>query len=367
MAQHGWYHRPRTTRSRASGTHEGDGQLSDPADDTPRPAPGGAPPPGLSTPPADPGPAPLGGPGAPPPGAPGASGDGEAPTEPTGGDRGVRYEFTRARDALRRMIDAHVALAKAELGLITDRAKVAIALVAGALALVIFAALVATVGTPLFLGEWVFGSMGWGILHGVLFGLSVAVALVLRALDFSAARLGWTLVAAAFVGFVIGAVFFLNLPHNAWVWVGDQLDVQTTLDIDPAYRPLVIAAAAGAFVGAVVGLVLGIWKGRSFSGAIGGLLGGAIALGAFCAFTAISFSVECAVGLGIAVTMAVWPVFAARPLMDGTYDWDAFAASYWPGLTVETIRATIEEVKLRLPDMPSRPGRPSMPGRGGGR
>jgi hypothetical protein len=354
VAQRRWYHRSRRARACAVGTHEGDGQLSDPAEDTPRPAPGGAPPPtGGPTPPA--------GPGTPPPG------DGGASPEPAAGDRGVRYGFTRAKDSLRRMIDAHVALAKAELGLITDRAKVALALVAGALALVVFAALVVTVGTPLFLGEWIFGSMGWGILHAVLFGFAVAVALVLKALDFSAARLGWTLVAAAFVGFVIGGIFFLNLPHNAWVWVGDQVDVQTTLDIDPAYRPLAVAAAIGAIVGAVLGLIIGIWKGRSFSGAIGGLLGGAIALGALCAFTAISFSVECAVGLGIAVMLAVWPVFASRPLLDGSFDWDAFAASYWPGLTIETIRSTIEEVKLRLPDMPSRPGRPSMPGRGGQR
>ncbi len=277
----------------------------------------------------------------------------------------MRYELGMARAALKRMIDAHVALAKAEIGLIASKAGVALGLVAGALALVIFAALVATVGTPLFLGEWIFGSMGWGILHGVLFGLAVAVALMLRALDFSAARLGWTLVAAAFVGFLVGGVFFLNIPHAGWVWVGDQVDVQTTLEIDPAYRPLVVAASIGALVGAVLGLIVGAWKGRSFSAAIGGLLGGALALGAFCAFTAISFSAECAVGLGIAVTLVAWPVFAVRPLVDGTFDWNAYTAQYWPGLTVEIVQETIEQVKLRLPDMPSRPARPSMPGRGG--
>lgn len=331
----------------------GDGQLSDPVDDTPRPAPDGTPPPaGGSTPPA--------GPGAPSSGDAGAPGDASA-GGPAAGARGVRYEIGMARAALKRMIDAHVALAKAEIGLIAGKAKVTIALVAGALALVIFAALVATVGTPLFLGEWIFGSMGWGILHAVLFGLAVAVALVLRALDFSAARLGWTLVAAAFVGFLVGGIFFLNLPHAAWAWVGDQVDVQTTLEIDPAYRPLVVAAAIGALVGAVLGLVVGAWNGRSFSAAIGGLVAGALALGAFCAFTAITFSVECAAGIGVAVTLALWPVFAARPLMDGTYDFDAYAAQYWPGLTIEVFQATIEQVKLRLPDMPS------MPGRRGGR
>jgi hypothetical protein len=265
------------------------------------------------------------------------------------------------------MIDAHLALAKAEIGLIAGKAGMALGLVAGALALVIFAALVATVGTPLFLGEWIFGSMGWGILHAVLFGLAVAVALVLRALDFTAARLGWTLVAAAFVGLLVGAVFFLNLPHAAWAWVGDQVDVQTTLEIDPAYRPLVVAAVIGALVGAVVGMVVAAWRTRSISATFGGLFAGAIALGAFCAFTAITFSAECAAGIGVAVTLALWPVFAVRPLVDGTFDWDAYTAQYWPGLTVEVVQETIEQVKLRLPDMPSRPAGPSMPGRGGGK
>jgi hypothetical protein len=304
--------------------------------------------------------------GAPPAGGAGAPGEAEA-SGPAAGVRGVRYEYSRAKDALRRMIDAHVALAKAEIGLIADKAKVTVGLVAGALALLIFAALVATVGTPLFLGEWIFGSMGWGILHAVLFGLAVAVALVLRALDFSAARLGWTLVAAAAVGLLVGGIFFLNLPHDAWAWVGDQVDVQTTLEIDPAYRPLVVAAAIGAMVGAMVGLVVGIWKGRSFSAAIGGMVAGALALGAFCAFTAITFSVECAAGIAVAVTLAAWPVFAVRPLVDGTFDWDAYAAQYWPGLTIEVFQETIEQVKLRLPDLPSRPARPSIPGRRGGR
>jgi hypothetical protein len=314
----------------------------------PRPAPDD------TTPPAG-DPAPTSGPG---PGADDAA---------DSGDRGVRYEFARTKDALRRMIDAHVALAKAEIGLIAGKAGVALGLVAGALALVIFAALVATVGTPLFLGEWIFGSMGWGILHGVLFGLAVAVALVLRALDFSAARLGWTLVAAAFVGLIVGGVLFLNLPHAAWAWVGDQVDVQTTLEIDPAYRPLVVAAVLGALVGAIVGLLVGAWRTRSFSAAIGGLFAGALALGAFCAFTAITFSAECAAGIGVALTLALWPVFAVRPLVDGTFDWDAYAAQYWPGLTVEVVQETIEQVKLRLPDLPSKPGRPTMPGRGGPR
>lgn len=258
------------------------------------------------------------------------------------------------------MIDAHIALAKAEIGLIADRAKVALGLIAAAVALVIFAALVATVGTPLFLGEWIFGSIGWGILHTVLLGISVAVALVMLALEVPGAWVARSLVLAAGVGTLVGAVLFLNLPHAVWTAIGDQIEAQTAVQVDAAYRPLVVASVVGLVVGGVIGLVVGIWRGRSFSAAIGGLLGAGLVVGAIFAFTAISFSVECAAGIGVAVALAVWPLFVTRPIVDGSYDWDALAAKYWPGLTIETVRATIAEVKLRLPEMPSMPR-----GRGG--
>ncbi len=253
------------------------------------------------------------------------------------------------------MLDAHIALAKAELGLITDRAKVALAFIGAALALVIFAALVATVGTPLFIGEWIFGSIGWGVLHAVLFGIAVAVACVMLALELTPRHVAVTLIGASLVGIVVGGIFFLNLPHAGWAWVGDQVDAGTTLDIDPAYRPLVIAAFFGALVGAIVGMIAFAWQSRSFSAAIGGLFVGAIALGAFCAFTAITFSAQCAIGIGIAVTLAVWPVLVSRPVWNGTYDWDGLASKYWPGLTIEVAQATLDEIKLRLPEMPSMP------------
>ena len=41
------------------------------------------------------------------------------------------------------------------------------------------AAFLAIIGTSLFLGEWLLGSIGWGVLHGVLLFVSAAVGLVL--------------------------------------------------------------------------------------------------------------------------------------------------------------------------------------------
>jgi len=233
-----------------------------------------------------------------------------------------------------------------------------------ALALVLFAGLVATVGTPLFLGEWLFGSMGWGILHAVLFGFSVAVAAVMLALDLPPGHVFRTLVGATLVGIVIGGILFFNLFHLLWATLGDQLAANTTVSIDPAYRPLVVGAVVVGALGALIGLILGIARGRSFSAAIGGLLGGALAGAALGAFTAITFSAEVAVAIGIAVALTSWMPLVARPVITGTYDWEALKARYWPGLTVEMARETYEQLLERMPDMPAAP---KMPGRPGGK
>ena len=42
------------------------------------------------------------------------------------------------------------------------------------------------VGGFLFLGEWLFGSIGWGLAHGLLFGIGLIVALGLAGLACSA-------------------------------------------------------------------------------------------------------------------------------------------------------------------------------------
>ena len=276
----------------------------------------------------------------------------------------VVSEFQRARAAASRLLAAHIALAKAEIALIGDRAKVAMSLLGMALALVLFAGLVATVGTPLFLGEWLFGSMGWGILHAVLFGFSVAVAAVMLALDISPQSVFRTLVGAVLIGIVVGGVLFLNLFHLLWATLGDELVARTTVSIDPAYRPMVVAAAVVGALGALIGLIVGIRVGRSFSSAIGGLLVGAVAGAALGAFTAITFSAEVAVAIGIAVALVAWMPLVARPVLTGTYDWEALKARYWPGLTVEMARETYALLLERMPAMPSAP---KMPGRPGGR
>ncbi len=56
-----------------------------------------------------------------------------------------------------------------------------------ALVLVIAAVSIVILGSSLFLGEWLLGSMGWGVLHGFLAFLAVAMVCIFLAVGVSAA------------------------------------------------------------------------------------------------------------------------------------------------------------------------------------
>ena len=99
-------------------------------------------------------------------------------------------QLKATRDAAMALVMAHVELAKAEAGQIAGEVGRVAALGALAIALVIFAVFLVVIGTSLFLGEWLLGSMGWGVLHGFLLFVSVAMAAVLGALGIAPRRLG---------------------------------------------------------------------------------------------------------------------------------------------------------------------------------
>src|SRR4029079_3134701 len=102
--------------------------------------------------------------------------------------RGPRTKPPRLADQLKATRDAgigpvmaHVDLAKAEAGQIAGEVGRVAALGALAVALVIFAVFLVVIGLSLGIGEWVLGSMGWGVVHGVELFLAVAMAAILLA------------------------------------------------------------------------------------------------------------------------------------------------------------------------------------------
>src|SRR4029079_13477786 len=240
----------------------------------------------------------------------GSSDDGAPPAAPTenahsagaqphlpGADApGLGEQIGATRDAAKRMVGAHVELAKAEFGDIADAIKRAAILIGVAIGAAIFAAMLVAIGTPLFLGEWLFGSIGWGILLGLLLMLAIAVASGVKALDTSRSwGIGRTFLLAALIGIVVGVVLGLDLTNRAWTAVGDAV----AGNLDASYRPLVVAAASLAVVGGVLGLIGGAARAGVGAG-IGGLVGGAIGGALIGVLTAIATGprVGAAIGVG---------------------------------------------------------------------
>ncbi len=95
------------------------------------------------------------------------------------------------------LVMAHVELAKAEAGQIAGQVGRTAALGAIAFVLVLFAISLVVIGTSLFVGEWLLGSLGWGVLHGFLLFVSVAIAAVLLAIGVSESRILRSLIVAA--------------------------------------------------------------------------------------------------------------------------------------------------------------------------
>ena len=300
---------------------------ADPAPGAAGPAPGQDPAPGAA-----PGPTPGSRPGA------GPKTRSRKPKPP-----GVREQLVKTFAAGMDLAKSHVELAKVEASEIGREGGRFAGFIGAALALVLVAALLGIIGTSLFVGEWLFGSIGWGVLHGVLAFLSIAVALVLLALGVSAVRIGRALVVAVVVGVLVSVVLGLDLLNQAYASIGSSLG----LAVDPAVRPLVVGLGLGAIVGLVLGIVIAArashpnWVGAVVGGILLGALTGAI--------TSITFSPQVGTGIGITVGYLTWAGLMALDVSRTGIDMEALKARFTPTQTIETSKETLEWLQQRMP------------------
>ena len=243
------------------------------------------------------------------------------------------------------LVMAHVELARAEVGAIAGQVGRLAALGALAFVLVVFAVFILVIGVSLFLGEWLLGSMGWGVLHGFLLFVSIALAAVLLAVGMSERRVIGALVVALMIGIVSSVVFGLALLNQLYTAIGDA--AQTA--VDPGIRPLVI----GVLLGGLIGLVIGIITALRMSGSGGGRFvawAGLTVLGvAIGAFTAITFSPQVGVGIGIALGYLSWMALMALDISRTGIDVQGLKDRFTPVQTIETSKETLEWLQKRMP------------------
>lgn len=257
---------------------------------------------------------------------------------------GLRDQIGRMRAAVMRLVSAHIALAKAELGDILDEIKSVAALAGVAIGALILAGLLVGVGIFLFLGEWLFGSMGWGILHGSLLLTGVAIAAVLAALGYGGGRIGLNFGLAALIGIVVGVALGLDLTNRGWSTLGNAMATNVPADI----RPLVVAAATLAVLGGLLGLIVGA-RGGGIVGATVGVLVGAIAGALIGALTAVALGPRVGAAIGVTVALIAWPVLMGMGVARTGIDTDKLKDRFYPKTTIDTTKETIEWVRKRTP------------------
>jgi hypothetical protein len=258
--------------------------------------------------------------------------------------RPLRAQLGATRDAAKRLLQAHRDLAAAELAQVLDEVK-RLAILAGiAIGALVLLGIFFPIGLLLFLGEWLFGSIGWGVLHGTLFLVAVALAAALVALGVGGGVIGRSLIVAVVIGLVVGGLLAFNQPNVAWTRIGEAAG----LAIDPGVRPLVVGTLVVALVLGALGLVLGAMAG-GLGGAIAGLLGGAVLGAILGAFSAITFGAQAGAAIGVAVALLAWPVMAGISLARGGLDMAALKARFWPSITIETSKETIEWLRAQTP------------------
>ena len=130
----------------------------------------------------------------------------------SGNPPGLREQAGSTVNAAKRLLRAHVNLAKAEAGEIAGEVGRMVALGAAALALLFTVGILVLVGLPLFLADWLLGSMGWGVLLGAFLLLDLAVTVLLVALGVGRGR--------QLSAWLIGAILGIALGAVLWTWTG---------------------------------------------------------------------------------------------------------------------------------------------------
>jgi hypothetical protein len=214
-----------------------------------------------------------------------------------------------------------------------------------AFAFALFAVSLLAIGTTLWSGEWLFGSMGWGVVHGTLFAggvIVVAVGLILAEPTRSIAR---DAIVSVVIGIVVGIVFGMALTNAAWQRVTDAI---APTSIAPEWQLLAVAVGISAVVIGALGLIVGAARGGA-SGLFSGLVLGILLGAAIGAFTAISFSPQVGAALGVAAALLAFIVLQAVGIARRGVDPAALQARFYPTQTIDTLKETMEWLKAQTP------------------
>ena len=251
------------------------------------------------------------------------------------------------RAAFMRMLDAHVALLRAELEITGRELGVIAGLAFGALFIAILALILLYVGSFLFFGELLFGSMGWGIIHGTLIAVAFIGFVGINLAGGDVTRYGWGALVGLVVAVVLAAIMLSNVSNEG----GESLrsliveEFQTeSLPFGDEWLVFLTGLLVGALVGLIVGLIV-VWRtdlsGSARSQVIALItLVGAIALGIL--FPTRYDATDGVLGLVIMVGLITWIIAGIVLAARAGFDPEARYADLVPRESIESFKKTKE-------------------------
>ena len=225
----------------------------------------------------------------------------------------------------------------------SEIARVA-ALVGIAIAVVLLGLMLLVIGTSLFFGEWLLGSLGWGVLHGLLLFTAIAIACSIAAFGVSGRRIGQAFLIGVIVTVVVGVGMALALPNRAYRAIGEGM----LPNVEPGVRPLVVGMIAIGVLGLLIG-VIGAVRSRAMGFRGEWILGGAIAGVLIGAVSAIEPGVQVGVAIGITVGYILWILLMTVDVARTGVDFDALKARFYPTQTIETSKETLAWLQSKMP------------------
>jgi hypothetical protein len=245
---------------------------------------------------------------------------------------GLGAQFGRTRAAFVGLFQAHKELLRAEFSEIVDQLKLISAQAGCALVILLMSGTLLYVGGFLFLGEWLFGSIGWGLAHGLLFGIAMAVILGMAIIGATRRVAFGSLFLAVLVTIGVALLCGSNVAYDA------ASDVATRMAF-PLDSTVSVALLAGAVIGAILfALMLARLAGRG--GFLGGLfIGALIGLVVGWLIAASPWTWPPAIGFAITLGLIAWPILDVVLALPGLDPAERFAKLY-PRQSIEAAKET---------------------------
>ncbi len=264
----------------------------------------------------------------------------EQPAKP-----GVSEAVGGVRAAFMRMLDAHITLLRAELAITGKELGIILGLALGALVIAVLAAILLYVGSFLFFGELLFGSMGWGIIHGTLLAAAFIGFVAIDLAGGQVARYGWGAAIGVAVGIIIAVILLSNVGNIGGEALKDRLSdtfVTEDLPFGEAWLVTLGGLVLGGLVALIIAAVIG-WRsqlrGRALIGAsiAGFLLGGFV--GAIWLSTRYA-APDGVLGLAITLGFLTWIISGAILAARAGFDPEARYANLVPRESIAAFEQT---------------------------